>query len=146
MLPTHNHPQKLYSDAVVRRAERKFLLTVKSKEIKTPDEIKSLLKTQVNPTEINVGITSIKPLRDGRIIIEAGSKDEIEKLGEHIVEKCGNELEIKIQRLRNPRLVMLSIPEEVTMENVRETLMKQNPEINLNERILQPKFCYTTKR
>jgi len=146
VLPTHNHPQKIYSEAVIRQAELKFLLTVKSKEIKTPEEIKSLLKTQVNPTEIKVGITSIKPLRDGRIIIEAGSKDEIEKLGEQIGEKCGDELEVKIQRLRNPRLVMLSIPEEVTMENVRETLMKQNPEINLNDRMLEHKFCYTTKR
>jgi len=32
------------------------------------------------------------------------------------------------------------------MDNVRETLMKQNPGINLNDRILEPKFCYTTKR
>ena len=41
---------------------------------------------------------------------------------------------------------MLSIPEEITMEKVRETLMKQNPQINLNDRILEPKFRYTTKR
>jgi tRNA threonylcarbamoyladenosine modification (KEOPS) complex Pcc1 subunit len=52
VLPTHNHPQKLYSEAVVGRAERKFQLTVKSKDSKTPDEIKSLIRTQVNPTEI----------------------------------------------------------------------------------------------
>ena len=32
------------------------------------------------------------------------------------------------------------------MENVRETLMKKNPEINLNDRILERKFCYTTKK
>ena len=88
MLPIHNHCQKLYSEAAVGRAERKFELTVKSKESKTPDEIKSLLKTQVNPTEIRVGITSIKLLRDGRIIIEAGSKNEIDKLGEQIGEIC----------------------------------------------------------
>ena len=42
--------------------------------------------------------------------------------------------------------MMLSIPEEITMENDRENLMKQNPEINLNDLILEPKFCYTTKR
>ena len=41
---------------------------------------------------------------------------------------------------------MLGIPEEMAMGNVRETLMKQNPEINLSDRILEPKFCYTTKR
>ena len=41
---------------------------------------------------------------------------------------------------------MLGIAEEITMKNVRETLMKQNPEINSNDRILEPKFCYTSKR
>jgi len=51
VLPTHNHHRKLYSEAGVGRAERKFQLTVKSKEIKIPDEIKSLLKTQVNPRD-----------------------------------------------------------------------------------------------
>jgi hypothetical protein len=58
---------------------------------------------QVNPTEIKVVIISIKPLRDVRIIIEAGSKNEIENLGEQIGEKCGQELEVKIRRLRNPK-------------------------------------------
>ena len=86
MLPTHNHPQKLYSEAVVGCAERKFQLTVKSKDSKTPTKY-CLLKTQINPTEIKVGITSIKPLRDGRIIIETDSKNEIEKPGEQIGEK-----------------------------------------------------------
>ena len=40
---------------------------------------------------------------------------------------------------------MLGTAEEVTMENVRETLMKQNMEINLNDRILERKFCYKKK-
>jgi hypothetical protein len=35
----------------------------------------------VNTTEIKVGITSLRPLKDGRIIIEAGTKQEIETLG-----------------------------------------------------------------
>jgi hypothetical protein len=73
----------------------------------------------VNPTEIRVGITSLRPLKDGRIRIEAGSKKGIEKLREKIGEKCGEELDVKIQRLRNPRLVMLGIPEKTTMENAR---------------------------
>jgi hypothetical protein len=42
--------------------------------------------------------------------------------------------------------MMLGIAEEVTMENVRETLMKQNMEINLNDRILERKFCYKKRR
>jgi hypothetical protein len=100
----------------------------------------------VNATEIKVGITSLRWLKDGRIIIEAGSKKEIEKLGEKIGENCGEELDVKIQMLRNPRVVMLGIPEETIMGNARETLMKQNPKLNLDDAILEPKYSYTTKR
>jgi hypothetical protein len=148
VLPPRDHPQKqkLFSEVVAGREERKFKLTITSKDSQTPEEIKRLLKSKVNPTEIKVGITSLRPLRDGRIIIEAGSKKEIETLGEKIVEQCGEELEVKIQTLRNPRLVLLGIPDDTTLENVRETLTKQNPELGLKDGIMEPKFCYTTKR
>jgi len=59
-----------------------------------------------------------------QIIIEAGSKKEIGKLGEKMGEKFREELDVKIHGLRNPGLVMLGIPEETTMGNARETLMK----------------------
>ena len=100
----------------------------------------------MNLTEIGVGITTLRPLRNGSIRIEAGSEKEIEKLGEKIGEECGVELEVKIQRLRNPRLVMLGIPEETTIENARETLMTQNPELSLDDALLDTKYCYTTNR
>jgi len=146
MLPHHNHPRELYSVKVAGRGIKKFQLTVSPKDNKTPEEVKNLLKAKVKPTEIGVGITSLRPLKDGRMRIEAGSKREIEKLGEQIGENCGEELEVRINRLRNPRLVLLGIPQETTTENVKETLIMLNPELNLQDAILDPKFSYTTKR
>jgi hypothetical protein len=43
--------------------------------------IKKILKSKVNSTEIKVGITSLKLLRDGRVMIVANNKNEIETLG-----------------------------------------------------------------
>ena len=105
-----------------------------------------MLKAKVNPTEINVGITSLKSLRDGKVIIEVGSKKEIDKLEEKIKERCGEELEIRVHRLRNPRLVILNTPTDITPENVKEILMQQNRELAINNGNIEPKFCYTTKR
>jgi hypothetical protein len=50
---------------------------------------------KVNPTEIKVGITSLRPLKDGRIIIEAGTKQEIKTLGEKMGEKAGKNWMLK---------------------------------------------------
>jgi hypothetical protein len=43
----------------------KFKLTL-DQNSQTPEAIKKLIKSKVNPTEINVGITSPKSLSDGR--------------------------------------------------------------------------------
>jgi hypothetical protein len=72
--------------------ENKFKLAISTKGTHTPDEIKNILKEVVKLTEIMVGIQSLKPLRDGRVIIEVGSKKEMELLEEGIRGKCGEEL------------------------------------------------------
>ena len=50
----------------------------------------------MNPTDIKVGINSLRQLRDGRVIIEKSSEKELEKLGDEIKEKC-EELDVNIQ-------------------------------------------------
>jgi hypothetical protein len=82
VLTSEDSNLKLYSRVVAGCAERKYRLTLRSKVNQPPDMIKKLLNTKVNPTEIKVGITSLKSLRDGRVMIEASSKNEIETLGE----------------------------------------------------------------
>jgi hypothetical protein len=42
---------------------------------------------------MKVGINTFKALKDGRILIEAGSKEEIEKISTSITEKCVKGLE-----------------------------------------------------
>jgi len=53
----------------------------------------------------------------GTLLIEVGSKEERERISNRITEKCGEELEAKVQERRNPRLVIYNIPEEVTHES-----------------------------
>jgi hypothetical protein len=79
--------------------------------------VKELLKTKINPIEMKVGISALKTLKDGRILIEVGSKEERERISNRITEKCGKDLEAKIQERRNPRLVIYNIPDDITHEN-----------------------------
>ena len=54
-------------------------------------------------------------------------------------------MEVNIQKLRNPRLVLLNIPEDITLDNFENPLTVQNPDLDLKEGD-RAKFCYTTKR
>jgi hypothetical protein len=145
-MPSSDDKRKFYSSVVAQKDEKKFKITLRSKDIKLPDMIKNLLMSKGNPTEIKVGIPSLKSLRDGRVMIEASSKKEIDILGEKIGEKCGEELEVQGQKLGNPRLVPNNIPEDITTENAETTIIAQNPEIDLKEGDIRAKICYTTKR
>ena len=72
---------KVYSEAVAWWKGKKFKLYIRTNGSYTPDEIKTPLKIKSEPN--NVGILTLKTMRDGRILIEAGSKNEIEALGKN---------------------------------------------------------------
>jgi hypothetical protein len=108
--------------------------------------IKNHLKSKINPTEIKVGITSLRMLRDGRLMIEASSKQDIEALGNKIEETCGTELEVSILKRRKPTLVLIGTPEEINTENIEATIVRQNPDLDIKEGDIKAKFSYTTKR
>jgi hypothetical protein len=137
---------KLYSEALrgkVKQTHHK--LTVTSKESETADKIKEILKSNINATEIKVGINSIKTLRNGKVQIEDRNKEDIDKLTKDINEKCGGKLLACVQTLRNPRLVIYDIPEDITTQNIEDTIIAQNPELNLNKGDIIAKLCTKQK-
>ena len=50
-----------------------------------------------------------------------------------------------VQKLRNPRLVIYDIPEDITTQNIEDTIIAQNPELNLNKEDIIAKFAYVTE-
>ena len=71
------------------------------------------MKSKINPTDIKVGISTLKTLRDWRVQIETGSKEEIDTLQKDINDKCGDKVTVNVHKLRNPRLVIYNIPEDI---------------------------------
>ena len=77
----------------------------------------------MNQTDINVGINSLRQLTDSRILIETSTNKEVENLGDEIRAKY-EELDVNIQKLRNPRLLILNSPKERTVDNLEESLSR----------------------
>jgi len=147
IMPHGNNIGKLYSTTLKNKTQQQhFKITVKSKGNLTAEAIKELLKAKINPTDINVGINSLKTLTDGRVVITTSRKEEAEALETYIKEKCREELEPILHKRRNPRIIIRNTPEDITTKNIEETLIKQNPELYLQPGDIIPKFCYTTKK
>jgi len=105
-----------------------------------------MLKSKINPTEIKVGIRSIKTLRDGRVQIKTGSIQEAKTLTKSIRDKLGDKLETNIQRPRKPSMKIHNIPEEITTDNIENTLVAQKQDIGIEKGEISPKFTYKTKK
>lgn len=126
--------------------DKRYKILIKSKMNESTEAMKVILKRKINPTQLKVGINSMKTLRDGRLIIESGSKSEIELLGKTIEEKCSQQLEVNVPKLRNPNVIIYNIPEEISIENAAEIISSQNGERNVSENSIRPKFIMTNRR
>jgi hypothetical protein len=147
MATTGDWKTMLYSEDLVGKLKQNaFKVTINSKESHSPETIKGLLKANINPTEIKVGINTLKTLRDERVLIETGSKEEVEVLEKNINEKCRVKLEVNVKRLRNPRLVIYNIPGDISIANAEGTLISQIPDINLEAGDINAKYTCKAKK
>ena len=147
LTPSGGPRKKLYSEAVSASEEKRYKLMVKPKLDLSTEEVKTTLRTKVNRTTMKVGVRTLKSLKDGRVLIEAGTTEEINKLKQTIQEKCGGGgLEVVAPQLRKPRVVINNVPNDITVGNLEEVIIAQNPELELVRGDMEAKFMYSTKR
>ena len=122
-------------------------MTLKPKEENiTPEQIKSQLKKSINSTDIKVCMKAVKSIREMGLIIETASEEERNILSAEINNKLGETLDIIQHKLRKPRLIIYSVPEEITVENVGGVISAQNPEVITNDESNEAKYRYKNKR
>ena len=144
--PPSGGKKKLFSDVLSVRNPERHRLTVKPNDNKTAEEIKNLLRTKIDPVNMKIGIRTFKSLKNGNVLIEADSKEEIELINTQIRVKCGDHVEANVHRRRDPRLIIYNVPDAVTPENAEDIILAQNPDLNLQEGDIQTKFAFKTKR
>ena len=147
--PPRNCERELYADvagSTAHTATKRHKLTVSSKLNESPEAIRTILKNKINPTALKIGVKAMKTLKDGRLLVESGSKEEIEALNKKINEECSQVLESKVTPLRNPNLIIYNIPSEIGKDNAEQVIRTQNSELSLKEGEIKPKFIFTDKR
>ena len=144
MAPPNVNTSKNYAEAVRGTQNKSYKLTVKSTGADPPDTIKQILKSKINPGEIKVDIRTFKSFSGG-VLIETNSKEEIEILGKEMHKKCGRDLEAHVHSLRKPRLIILNVPEDISTTNIEDSILRQNPELNLQKGCIAANFTYLTK-
>jgi hypothetical protein len=135
-----------YSEVTRAGVQKRYRVLIKSKTSQPPETIINVLKTSINPTEMKVGIKAVKSLNDGRVLIEVGSIDETNTISSNIRDKCSGDLEVNVPKLRKPRIIIRNTPQDITVENLEETILAQNPNLSLKQGEIAAKFKFRTKR
>jgi len=143
-LPNSNRGRN-YAEAVQGTKGKTFKMTIKSRGAHPPEKIKQILKNKINLGEIKVRVNTFKTISGG-LLIETNSKEEIEVLEKEIQIKCGDDLEVHVHSLRKPRIIILNMPEDITTTNIEDTILRQNPKLDLQKGSIAAKFTYVTKR
>jgi len=134
---------KSYATAVRETKATAFKMTVKSRGEHAPDSIKQMLKANIDAGEINVVVKSFKSCKRG-VIIETNSKEEIEAVDQEIRSKFRDEQFFRVHTRRKQRLIIINVPEVISTNNIEDTIIRQNPELNLQKGSIVSKFIYVT--
>jgi hypothetical protein len=85
--------RRSYSDVLADRRQGNVLndsklykLSVKPKYGQSAEHIRTLLKSKVNPTQLKVGISALKTLKNGQLLIESDKKGKLEEVCKKINE------------------------------------------------------------
>jgi hypothetical protein len=84
---SHGGTRKRYSDVVADTAQDNSLYSnkmykffVKSKNNQSAEYTRTLLKSKVKPNQMKVGISSLKSLKNGQLLIESEKKSDLEEV------------------------------------------------------------------
>jgi hypothetical protein len=82
--PPSGGRKKLYAQALSGKKGIPCKLTVKSKNNQPADAVKNILKSSIDPIDMKICIRTFKGLTDGKVIIEADTKEDIKTLNSRI--------------------------------------------------------------
>jgi hypothetical protein len=138
--------KKQYAEVQSGKNGTRHKLTVRTTGDETTEAVKSMIKANIDPTHMKLGIRTFKGLQNGKVLIEADTEEEITALQEQIKHKCGDKLETQVQKPRKPRMIIYNIPEEITMDNAADIICEQNPELTLTTGDITTKFVIKNKK
>jgi hypothetical protein len=95
---------------------------------------------------MEAGIGALKTLKNGWLLIETEKKSELVEVCKKINEVSREELEGYMPTLKNLRIIVFNVPEDITSENVEQAIVLQNSGLNLNESEIKPKFVFEDRK
>lgn len=87
---------------------------------------KNEVKASIDPAVLEIGVTKMKELRDGGVIVSCETSEERDRLKNAMESKLSEKYTTQVIEKRKPRIFIRGIEEEMTEEELKTCLVKQN--------------------
>lgn len=121
---------KSYADKLKTRDSQTLVIRPKNKNNQDGTKTKKEVKTVVDPCELGIGIKGLKGIRDGGIAVSCENDDDRQLLKNEVEKKLGEQYEVKEVSKWKPKLQVIGIEEDLSKEDLKECIVKQNSYIN----------------
>lgn len=105
--------KKSYS-GIVKGNQTESVLIIKSKdgeEIKSSEDTKRDVR-KIDVTKLGVGITKMKKVTGGAVVVECENRVQAEKLKKEVVKDLGKKYEIQVPKKRKPKVKIYDVDKE----------------------------------
>lgn len=120
-----DHHQKSTTNMLKRNFPK---IIVKPKKQQTSQQTKTDIHKNIDPANLKIGVSNIKPTKTGSMIIKCQSKNELDVLKQALDSKLKHNYDIQFSKLRHPRIkiVNVNMTQEYTHEDIEDYIIKQN--------------------
>ncbi|XP_031638763.1 uncharacterized protein LOC116350907 [Contarinia nasturtii] len=112
---------------VVKRSNVKPVVVIKPKNKQECAKTLEAITSNVNTAAVDV--CSTRNVREGGIVLQCANATETMKVKSLVNEKLGDEYEIVLPKIKNPRLRVTNIPTNIAKEDIIDELKKNNEEL-----------------
>lgn len=109
-----------------RKARSVPALMIKPKSIQDPKKTREEIERSIDPTQLKVGIRSVRTTKQGTMIVKCATKHEIDVLKEAAENSLKDIYEIETPRMRSPRIKIVGFTGEQTAEEIERCIRRQN--------------------
>lgn len=114
---------KTSSNRTFAEVANKPAVIIKPKIDQLSDVTRKEIKENIKPSDISVGVASVKNIKNGAIIVNCHNQEDIQKLENAVTDKLGDKYEVKITTPQNPQIGM---SEKFNEKQIIDQIIAQN--------------------
>lgn len=121
------------------------VVVIKPKDIQESSKTFSEVQKKVRPPELQVGITSVRNIRDGGIIVGCSKEEDARKVEQCVNKELSEKYNIQRPIPKIPQIKIVGMSEKLTGEEISSFILAQNEIIDKNTAKVEIKRVYESK-